>query len=78
MMGFSLSAFGIIASIVLLAGYVIYRVALPKPICGIPYNKKAATSPLGDVPTAMKWHKETKERYSWVWAQCIDLDSPVV
>ena len=28
--------------------YILYRAALPKPIHGIPYNKKAARSILGD------------------------------
>lgn len=44
---------------------VLYRLALPKPLPGIPYNKNAARSILGDLPEVAKFQKET--RLFWIW-----------
>lgn len=77
-MSLSLQSFGIIGSVVLLAGFLLYRAALPKPIPGIPYNKEATKNLFGDVPTFMKYHAETSELYSWLVKQCAKLDSPII
>lgn len=58
--------------------YQCYRWALPKPIKGIPYHKKSAKSILGDVPSLMKHVGETKASLTWMSAQCIELNSPIV
>lgn len=66
-----------LAVTLLLAGYFLYRLALPKPIPGIPYNKAAAERILGDVPEFMKWFSKKSELYTFLTEQCIKLDSPI-
>jgi len=66
-----------VAIIVLLVGFLLYRWALPKPISGIPYNKKSANSLLGDVPDALRHFVQTKEMGSFFLKRCAELDSPV-
>lgn len=50
----------VLAGVVLLGLYVLYRAALPKPIPGIPYNKGAAGKLFGDVPEMMGYVMRTK------------------
>lgn len=40
--------------------YVAYRAVLPKPLPGIPYNRDAAKSILGDIPEMMRYVLRTK------------------
>ena len=77
-MSASLSTYGIIGVIILLAGWLLYRAALPKPIPGIPYNKEATRNIIGDVPTFMKWYSKRPEIYAWLSSQCVKLNSPVI
>lgn len=50
----------VIAGGVLLLLYIFYRAALPKPLPGIPYNKHAAASILGDISEMMNYVRRTK------------------
>lgn len=61
-MGMMFQAFGatVSAGIILVVSYIIYRVALPKPLEGIPYNKDAAKKLFGDVPEMMRYVMRTK------------------
>lgn len=45
--------------------YVAYRMLLPKPIPGIPYNKDAAENLFGDVPAIMKQMAESGGQDFW-------------
>lgn len=58
--------------------YVVYRWALPRPIAGIPYNKDAGNSILGDVPAMVSHVSRTKQIFTWLVAQNVKLNSPVV
>ncbi|GAB1743990.1 hypothetical protein NU219Hw_g1030t1 [Hortaea werneckii] len=58
--------------------YLLYRVALPKPIAGIPYNKHSATRMFGDVPDALAWYRKRQELFSYLAAQTVKLNSPIV
>lgn len=58
--------------------YVLYRVALPSPIPGIPYHKRSAKSIFGDLPGQLKHAKDTGEAFSWMTAQCYELNSPII
>ena len=58
--------------------YLIYRLAIPKPIPGIPHNKSAVNSLLGDIPSMLKYVASTKEVVQWFAEQCVELDSPIV
>ncbi|KAH7131750.1 cytochrome P450 [Dactylonectria estremocensis] len=49
----------------------------PKPIPGIPYKHAAARSILSDVPSMMKWKKDTRETFSWMTEQCKRLNAPM-
>ncbi|KAK5122321.1 hypothetical protein LTR85_004232 [Meristemomyces frigidus] len=74
----SLSTISLISACVVALGIGLYRLALPKPIPGIPYNKRSAKRILGDVPDALKWHRETSEMFTFLTAQAIKHKSPVV
>ncbi|KAJ9630460.1 hypothetical protein H2203_000981 [Taxawa tesnikishii (nom. ined.)] len=57
----------------------LYRLALPKPIPGVPYNKASALRVLGDVPDLLAHVKATDgEVQSWFAAQCVEHDSPII
>jgi hypothetical protein len=58
--------------------YFSYRRLLPKPIPGIPYNKSAARSLLGDVPEMMSYISRTQEIWPWVADQTTKHQSPIV
>ncbi|KAH0421154.1 cytochrome P450 monooxygenase [Colletotrichum camelliae] len=58
--------------------YFLYRALLPRPLPGIPYNKTAATSLLGDMPEMISHVKKTGEMYDWLGAQNIKHQSPIV
>jgi hypothetical protein len=58
--------------------YLVYRAALPHPIPGIPYNKDAAKSILGDVPEFLRYVKENKgQALQWWNLQIAKHDTPV-
>lgn len=57
---------------------LLYYLALPKPIPGIPHNASSARSVLGDIPSMLAWKKQTRENFSWMTLQCQKLNSPVV
>jgi hypothetical protein len=57
---------------------IFYRWALPKPIPGIPYNKEAANSILGDVGALVEATSKTKEMFAWMMEQNVKLDSPII
>lgn len=58
--------------------YLAYRWALPKPIPGIPYNKEATQSLLGDVGPMVKHITKTQQVHDWMSAQNVKLKSPIV
>jgi hypothetical protein len=58
--------------------YCLYRLLLPRPIPGIPYNAKAAQSILGDLPGLIKFESETKEVLRFLKEQVIKHQAPVV
>ncbi|KAK0363784.1 hypothetical protein LTR91_018200 [Friedmanniomyces endolithicus] len=68
----SLCLFGLVA-----AGYFLYRVALPKPIEGIPYNSHAVRRILGDVPDAMKYRADTHEVFGFLEEQLVKHNTPI-
>ncbi|KAF2160919.1 hypothetical protein M409DRAFT_70014 [Zasmidium cellare ATCC 36951] len=51
--------------------------ALPKPIAGIPYDRKSANRLLGDVPDALKHHAQTSEMVTFLEKKCLELGSPI-
>lgn len=54
-------------AVVAVALYILYRMALPKPIPGIPYNKGATENLFGDMPTAIKAMTEGEGSDIWKW-----------
>jgi hypothetical protein len=49
--------------------YIGRRVALPRPIPGIPHNQDAASNILGDVPEMMRYVIQTKRVFvSALWS----------
>lgn len=68
----------LIAAALAICGFLLYRLVLPKPIAGIPYNKHSARRLLGDLPDAFTWHRERKELFTWLTAQTVKLNSPIV
>lgn len=58
--------------------YVSYRRLLPQPIPGIPYNKRAGRSLLGDLPELLSYIGRTQEVWPWFGSQVVKHQSPVV
>lgn len=59
--------------------YLLYRRALPQPIPGIPHNKDAAKSLLGDAPEFLKYVKDHNgSAVAWWTQQCVKHSSPIV
>ncbi|CAL3971619.1 unnamed protein product [Diplocarpon coronariae] len=75
---FGASTYLLLLSSITTALYVLYRYLLPKPIPGIPYNKRAIKSLLGDVLPMLKHIGETQELYTWITAQNVKLNSPII
>lgn len=66
-----------VISLILLAGYSLYRAALPKPIPGIPYHKASARRVLGDIPDLARHRREHGTFHDWLSQQAVELDSPI-
>ena len=77
-MALSFTICSLVASVLLLAVYLLYRAALPKPIPGIPHHEASAKRLFGDVPDMLKYQAETKEPMAFLTQQCINLNSPIV
>ncbi|KAM3421065.1 hypothetical protein BST61_g1480 [Cercospora zeina] len=58
-------------------GFFLYWRILPKPLQGIPYNKKSASRVLGDVPDMLEYASKTGEPYKFLPKLCQDLASPL-
>jgi hypothetical protein len=63
-------------TVVLIGG--LYRLLLPKPLPGIPYNRNAARSIFGDLPSAISHVIKTGTISSWMLQQAKQLQSPVI
>ncbi|OHE96840.1 cytochrome P450 [Colletotrichum orchidophilum] len=55
--------------------YTLYQYLLPKPIPGIPYNKEATKSLLGDIPRLQKQAPDNP--FGWMIAEARRHDSPL-
>ncbi|KAF2649260.1 cytochrome P450 [Lophiostoma macrostomum CBS 122681] len=58
--------------------YFVYRVALPKPLAGIPYNHDAVSKLFGDVPEMMSYVLRTKRIFCWLTSLIAQHRSPIV
>jgi hypothetical protein len=58
--------------------YAGYRLILPHPIRGIPFNQNAVSSIMGDMPELVDHIKRTGEMISWFSLQAEKLKSPIV
>lgn len=75
----SLSTFELWAGVIciFLLLFSLYNLALPRPIPGIPYNKNATKSLLGDLPDLFAYQKHNKEQRKWFPTQNMKLNSPI-
>lgn len=78
LLGFSPPNFLILIASILATLYLTYRRLLPKPLPGIPYNKEATKTLLGDMGPMVKHMGETQELFSWIASQNVKLNSPIV
>ncbi|KAF2168160.1 hypothetical protein M409DRAFT_21605 [Zasmidium cellare ATCC 36951] len=76
-MAISPQTLALLASIVVIAGFLLYRSLLPKPIPGIPYNKDSARSLLGDAPDVGRHHAKTHEILSFLTQRLQEPNSPI-
>lgn len=67
-----------LACLVFVSLAALYWFALPRPFAGIPYNKAAQWSPLGDVTLLTAYTAEHGETSPWFVEQCLRLNSPIV
>ncbi|CAN9321110.1 unnamed protein product [Alternaria sp. RS040] len=56
---------------------VVYRLAVPKPLRGIPYNTNSLT-PLGDIPSLNNYVAKHNSFIQWMALQTRQLGSPIV
>ncbi len=57
---------------------VLYWLALPRALPGIPYHKKSCRNILGDLPKLLDYVKKTSDPFEWFSLQCVELASPIV
>lgn len=57
---------------------LLYRLALPKPLHGIPYNEHAVHKIMGDLPEVAAFQKETRLFWIWLTRQAERMQSPIV
>ncbi|KAF2172646.1 hypothetical protein M409DRAFT_16608 [Zasmidium cellare ATCC 36951] len=76
-MNVSLPTAGAVALAIALLGYACYRAALPRPLPGIPYNKKSAQRLLGDAPDLFKYKAENGDLFSYVAKMAVEMNEPV-
>ncbi|KAK9425302.1 putative Cytochrome P450 [Seiridium unicorne] len=74
-----LKPFGFLFVSVLLASYLLYQWALPKPIPGIPYNVESSRKIMGDVPALLQEvNKPGKTFMSYIRKQVDKHNSPIL
>ena len=66
-----------VLGVVLLAVYIVYRAALPRPIAGIPYHRDSANRILGDAPGMIKHKQQYGTVFDWMTQQAVELNSPI-
>ncbi|OBS24853.1 hypothetical protein FPOA_05390 [Fusarium poae] len=65
--------------LVVLALYLLYKWALPKPISDIPYNPLALQSLFGDIPAMIQGTKANNQTHmDWIIQQMKNLESPII
>ncbi|VUC30843.1 unnamed protein product [Clonostachys rosea] len=70
-----MAGYALAIAAVAIAVYAAYRLLLPKPIPGIPYNETASRSILGDIPAMMTEGKEAG--FSWMISQASKRPGPL-
>ena len=73
-----LSTIYYVAVAIALLGYLCYRAALPRPLPGIPYNKKSASRILGDGPDFIKYQAEHGEKFEYMAKLASEMNEPVI
>lgn len=68
---------GLLVGVFSLLLFFLYRLALPRPIPGIPYNKLAASRILGDLAEALPFKDETGSLFSYFPDLAERLDTPI-
>ncbi|KAF6837093.1 cytochrome p450 [Colletotrichum musicola] len=70
---------GLMTAGAVIIGFYVYRtMILSKPFPGIPYNKRAATHPLGDIPEMMNYVTRTKRIFCWLTSLATRHQSAIV
>jgi hypothetical protein len=69
----------IFLGLTVLALYLLYKWALPKPISNIPFNPLALHSLFGDIPAMIKETKTKDQTHmDWIIQQMKNLESPII
>ncbi len=74
----ALQTTALVAGVLGILGFLLYRAALPKPIPGIPCAPNSINRLFGDVPDALKYHAKTSETVAFLASRCEELKSPIV
>jgi hypothetical protein len=56
----------------------LWRWSLPRPIRGIPHNRKSSQHPFGDLPEFLNAQSSTGQIFPWMASQTTKLNSPIV
>jgi hypothetical protein len=73
----SFLGYAALALVLAAVSFLIYRWALPKPIPGIPYDKKVARSIFGNLPELISWQKVHGRPILYMTDYCRHLGSPL-
>lgn len=74
----SLSASTAFISVILLAGLLLYRASIPKPLPAIPFVAESAKRPFGDIPEMVAYASKHEETWAFVRSKCAELKSPII
>ncbi|KAH8629616.1 hypothetical protein IG631_16873 [Alternaria alternata] len=73
----SFLGYAALALVLAAVSFLIYRWALPKPIPGIPYDKKVARNIFGNLPELISWQKVHGRPILYMTDYCRSLGSPL-
>ncbi|KAH8657998.1 cytochrome P450 [Xylariales sp. PMI_506] len=78
LLNLSATTVGLLTAALLTISYVGYRLILPKPLVGIPYNRDAAGKLFGDIPEMMGYVIRTKRIFCWLTSLTTRHQTPIV
>ncbi|KAL3426511.1 Cytochrome P450 1A1-like protein 1 [Phlyctema vagabunda] len=73
----SVQSLGPVIALLFVAGYLLRRALLPRPIPGVPYRKANAEKFFGNGLEMLAWKKEHGEMFGYLAHMAVELDAPI-